>query len=477
MTLPAPVSWTLTAVVAACTVGLLLRNGAFWYRMWRMPARLRQDRDEVRDLAVAREAEDATARDTLVVHYVVPAFQEVDALPGTIGSLRRSIEVSRYRADITIVTSVHETPDAATGVCTHTVAEALCDGLDGARVVVDHSAVPSMAAAFNTGMRAVHEASGGADPTHEYVVAYNGDSTAALDSVQALGDTLLARGLPQVVQSNFMSLQNVDEMHGAGKWYAVGAAYYQARWALGFEYDLHRRNSAPRRRGPLGHSYHLKGHGVAMRLDVALDLGGFSTDTPCEDLELGFRLSLRDAPVFVVPVMEDTEHPTTATAVTAQKRYWFSGMIDVLQWHGLLAEERRRQPVRFELQRLASLYRSAGCFLLGPVPSWVLVLAAWPLGWPALALLPVANAVMSAWLVRRAVRRTGGSTTPLGLAGVVGLPLGILAWSLTRNIGPLQYLASMTDSADRAQRQRAVHLRHLGRTEQPEASVPAVAAR
>ncbi|WP_138908534.1 glycosyltransferase family 2 protein [Streptomyces chryseus] len=337
------------------------------------------------------------------------------------------------------------------------MAEALCARFAGAACVMDRSDVPGMAAAFNTGMRTVAGSVAGR-PEETYVVVCNAGSTAAPDSVQALGDTLVARSLPAVAQINFLSLRTMDEMTGPGRWYAVGAAYYQTRWAFGFEYDLHRRNSAPRRRGPLGHSYHLKGHGLALRLDTALDAGGFSTATPCEDLELGFRLALRRVPVQVVPVLEDTEHPTTATAVTAQKRYWYSGMIDVLQFHWLLPEDRAAQPWRFELSRLASVYRSAGCFLLGPVPYWILLGAAVALGRPVLAVLPFLNAALSAWLVRRAARLLGRPLPALRPAELVLLPAGILVWSLTRNIGPVQYLWSMARSSDRQGRLRATHL-------------------
>ncbi|MEU7581323.1 glycosyltransferase family 2 protein [Streptomyces sp. NPDC041068] len=446
------VSFSVLAAMAA-------RNGAFWLRMWRQPAVLKRERAEVRAAAAASDPATRRARDAIQLHYVIPAFQEVESLEKTFLALRQSIEASSYHATITVVTSVHE-PHGPGVVSTHTVAQALCDRFADATCLMDRSDVPSMAAAFNTGMRDVARRGSG-DAERTYVVVYNGDSTAAPDSVQALGDTLVARSCPAAAQINFLSLRNVDEITGPGRWYTVGAAYYQTRWAFGFEYDLHRRNSAAHRQGPLGHSYHLKGHGLALRLDTALDVGGFSTQTPCEDLELGFRLALRRVPVHVVPVLEDTEHPTTAAAVTAQKRYWYSGMVDVLQFHWLLPEYRAAQPLRFELSRLASIYRSAGCFLLGPVPYWFLVAAAVVLGQPALAVLPFLNAALSAYLIRRAAGKLGRPLPPLRPAEYVLLPVGILLWSLTRNIGPVQYLWSMVRSSDRQGRLRATHLRHL----------------
>lgn len=444
----------LTVLTVAVLVAVVLRNGAYWWRMWRSPARLSRERREVRELAAAVDDPD------LEIVFVVPAYKELEALPHTFHALRAAIGASRYRAGVVVVTSVHEQPDPVSGLTTRDVAEQLCAGVDGAECVVDTTATPSMAAAFNTGVRAVAATRAGR-AGRTYVVAYNADSTAVPDSVAAIGDTLLARGLPQVAQVNFLSTSSLTRTTGPGRWFAVGAAYYQTRWALGFELDLHRRNSAVRRRVPWGHSYHLKGHGAVLRLDTAVAVDGFSTQTPCEDLELGFRLSLQDVPVHVVPVLEDTEHPTTASAVIAQKRYWFSGMIDVLQFHRLLADERRAAPVRFELVRLGSLYRSAGCFLLGPLPYWYLLGAAVALGRPLLAVPPVANAVLSAWLIRRAARAVGMPVPTLSRLEPVLLPLGVLVWSLARNIGPVQYVGTLLRGGDRQARLRAVHQQHL----------------
>ncbi|MBE9938043.1 MULTISPECIES: glycosyltransferase family 2 protein [Cellulosimicrobium] len=443
------------ALLGAVFVVTLARNGAYWWRMLRQASRLRGTRASERSRAAGLSAGDSD----LHVHYIIPAYQEVDALPQTFRALQRAVEASRYRASVIVVTSVHDEPTYPGERRTRQVAEELCDGLEYASVLIDETEVPSMAASFNTGTR--HVAGSAPDPTRTYVAAYNADSSATLDSVQALGDTILAREHPQVLQINHSSLRNLAAMRGLGGWYAKGCAYYQSRWALGFELDMHRRNSVSRRRGPLGHSYHLKGHGLVLRLDVALDVGGFSTDTPCEDLELGFRLSLRGVPVHVVPVLEDTESPPTARTAVAQKRYWYSGMIDVLNFHRLSPGLRAASPFRFEVQRLASVYRSAAGFLLGPVPSWVLLAGAVTTGWWWLAAPVVANGVLSVFLVRRALRLLGSPLAPLRPYEAVTLPVAVVCWSMTRNLGPLQYVWSMLRTRDRAGRMRAAHLGHI----------------
>ena len=447
----------LTVVVALLT---LMRNVAYWWRMWRQAARLHRERSDVHTIASGLEG-------AIMIHYVIPAFQETEALPATFAALRNSIEASRYEATITVVTSVHDEPRFPGERRTRVVAEELCTGIPYARVLIDHAAAPSMAASFNTGIHTIASEEAGREKM-TFVAVYNADSTATLDSVQALGDTLLARGLPPLAQLNFSSLRNVSTMTGIGGWYSLGAAYYQTRWALGFEIDMHRRNSATRRRGPLGHSYHLKGHGTVMRLDIANDMQGFSTETPCEDLELGFRLSLRDTPVHVVPILEDTESPVKASAVIAQKRYWFSGMVDVVNFHRLRPEDKRAQPWRFELQRAVSIYRSAGCFLLAPIPYWFLSISAFLLGQPIFALLPVINAIMSAWLIRRVLHQTSPTRPRLPRSTILTLPAAILVWSMTRNVGPLMYLWSAARNTDRSARMRAVHRQHIEKSAESE---------
>ncbi|KQQ69195.1 glycosyltransferase [Microbacterium sp. Leaf320] len=459
---------TAMLLLASATIMVtFLRNGAYWYRMWRQPARIHDER-----AAVRRGEGD---RGSLIIHYVIPAFQEVEAIPLTLASLKRAIEESEYRTTVTIVTSVHDEPQFEGERTTRIVAEELCADLPNARVIVDHTPAPSMAAAFNTGMRTIAEQSSGS-ATRSFVAVYNADSSANIDSTQALGDTILAWDYPPVLQVNHSSLRNLDSMTGVGGWYSQGAAYYQTRWALGFEFDLHRRNSSPTRKGPLGHSYHLKGHGLVMRLDTAMAMGGLSTDTPCEDLELGFRLSLKDVPVVSVPVLEDTESPLTPAAVIAQKGYWFSGMLDVVNFHSLQPEQKHVQPWRFELQRAASIYRSAACFLLAPVPYWLLVAIAGILGQPLLALPPVLNAFMSVWLIRRALRKFGSDHRRLRSWEIVSVPMSVLLWSMTRNVGPIAYLCSIARHPGRVERLRAVHLQHIEessvRTGGPNISAP-----
>ncbi|HEY2556105.1 MAG TPA: glycosyltransferase family 2 protein [Diaminobutyricibacter sp.] len=441
-------------VVAVMTVLTILRNGAYWLRMLRQPTRITRERAEVQ-----RAASETDPR-TFDLHYVIPAFQERDALPETFRALQRAIEHASYHATITIVTSVHDEPQHAGERRTRQVAEELCAGIEYARVLLDQSAVPSMAAAFNTGTRDI-AARTTRSSSSVYVAAYNADSSAAEDSVQTLGDTIIARDFPEVLQINFASMRNTAGMTGLGGWYARGAAYYQSRWAFGFEFDLHRRNSVLVRRGRLGHSYHLKGHGAVLRMDTALAFGGFSTQTPCEDLELGFRLALHGIPVHSVPVLEDTESPSTAAAVTKQKRYWFSGMIDVLHFHRLHPELRRADPVRFELARLASLYRSAACFLLAPVPYWVLFIGAVVLQQPLFAVPPVLNAVLSTWLIRRSMRRLAPQVRLV--SGIIAIAdVGaVLIWSMTRNIGPIQYGVAMARQGDRVSRMRQAHVAHI----------------
>ncbi|MEY9854230.1 hypothetical protein ABH923_003908 [Leifsonia sp. EB41] len=437
-------------LIAAMTV---TRNVAYLVRMWRQPRRLLSERTAI----AARSKEDDRPFE---LHFVVPAYQEVDALPATFSALQRSIERSSYRARVTVVTSITDESPAPDGVCTRAVAERLCADFPGSRVVVDPSPAPSMASAFNFGIRTIAAEAAGAEP-RVYVVAYNADSTASPDSVCALGDAILANDFPQVLQLNHSSLRNAEQMRGASGWYALGAAYYQTRWALGFEFDLHRRNSAPARSGPLGHSYHLKGHGLVLRLDRALSLDGLSTHTPCEDLELGFRLSLHDVPVVPVPVLEDTESPSTAVAVTAQKRYWFSGMADVVNFHRLHPELREKSAIRYELQRAASLYRSAGCFVLAPVPYWFLAVSGILLGQAWLAGIPVLSAALGVALIRRTLRRLGTGHPRLRAVEFVTIPSAVLVWSLTRNVGPLLYLVSVLRSPDRSKRLRAVQRRHI----------------
>lgn len=470
----------LTLLGTGTSIGLAARWLPLWTRLWKAPGRLAADRARERDGASLPARRPAADRLRMV--FIVPAYEETEALPRTVAALAASADASRYRAEIVIVTSTHETRraraaqparelvtvaagakaraghgaagagapsghgarDGATGweagdapVCTRDVAEALSDRHPQVICLEDDTEVPSMAAQFNTGMAYAAAKYAGAEAT-TYVVCYNADTTAAPDSVEALGDSLVAAELPRAAQLMCVSLRNLDDVRGPAAWYLLGAAYYQTRWALGFEFDMYRRST---RQPWSGRAYYFRGHGITLRLDTATELGGLSTETALEDLLLGFRLSLRDVPVAAVPTLEATETPTTFRTLIVQKRHWFGGMWDALRYRQLMPAEYAARPARFRRLQLRSLYRDVGSWLLGPAVVAFTLFAAGYANQPWLTVLPLLNAVLTMWLVGRAVRShrlpTAGSR-PLAL---IGLPLGVLGYSLTRNLGPLAYLA------------------------------------
>ncbi|GAA2832522.1 glycosyltransferase [Crossiella cryophila] len=430
--MPDPV--TVATAVVACW--LALRYTLIWARLWAAPQRLAADRE--RDLAASERFAGDNPPELV---FIVPAYAEADTLPDSVPALCRSIEAGQYPARIIVVTSLAEraapeqVPVGAGGHGhgpTARVARRLAAEYPQVTHLEHDGPRPNMAAQFNAGVAAVR-AQAGERAGRTYLVCYNADTTAAADTVQALGDTLTATGLPPVAQLMCVSLRNLDRLRGRWAWYLAGAAYYQTRWALGFEFDMYRRNS---RRGG---AYYLRGHGLTVRLDLLSRLDGLSSRTALEDLLLGFRLSLRAIPVQVVPVVENTDTPTTVRELLAQKSNWFSGMWDVLRYRRLLGAEAAEFGARFHLLRLVSLYRDVASWLLGPLAGLWLLVCGFFGGWPWLAALPVANAVLSVLLVRRAARAAGLDAAVPGV-GSLALSAGTLAYSLSRNLGPLQHL-------------------------------------
>ena len=437
----------LTAAESAVFAGLAARYFQIWFRMWRSASRLAVDRT-----SVGTAAQVPSDHDPQLV-FIIPAFQETSSLPETIASLRAAIESSRYRAEIIVATSALESvrtqsalastsrvhdPRASPESTATTIAvarKALAD-CAYATIVDDTSPEPSMARQFNAALAAVAAKSGWDEQT-TYVVCYNADTTASPDTVEALGDTILAARFPQAAQLMCVSLRGLRQVRGPWRWYLLGAAYYQTRWALGFEFDMYRRSF---RRSALGHCYYCRGHGITLRLDAAKEIGGLSTRTALEDLYLGFQLSLRGWPCYPVPVLEMTESPSTVRELLSQKKHWFSGMWDTLSYRRLMPEEYSTQPRQFRLLQARSMYRDIGSWLLGPwVPLFLIIVSIVTANW-WFATLPVVNAAITTWFVRRTAQQISDPVSDFQSIGWASTATGVLIYSMTRNIGPLGYV-------------------------------------
>ena len=68
------------------------------------------------------------------------------------------------------------------------------------------------------------------------------------------------------------------------------------------------------------------GNGLYIRSDIFSRLGGFSEKHLVEDIEFGFRLSLEDIKIVVMPVFLESGNPNKIVDDVVQKMRWFKGV-------------------------------------------------------------------------------------------------------------------------------------------------------
>jgi cellulose synthase/poly-beta-1,6-N-acetylglucosamine synthase-like glycosyltransferase len=514
--MPAP--W-LDYLLAAAGLALAVRYGTIWVEMARLPAWLRREA-----AAVGGAVDRALARGEPLPRlvFVVPALDETRTLPHTIAGLARATPPAlREHVRIVVVTTEKErvrraelldalaaqtasravlpTPrlndaleraDPELAACVRGgVAVAGGDGdpssrwstarevvatwpytWDHAGEVCDlgvpvawmHAMSPSgnMATQLNVALSQIAaEEADAADRT--YVVVYNADTVPDAGSVLRTAELLLHERFPVAAQLMCVAMLNFRAIAArpAG-FYAAGAAIYQSRWALGYEFRMLRR-AADRRVPSLQAAYHYcRGHGMTFRLDYLTATNGFEERTALEDLFQGYALSCRGLPCLPVPVLEWTEHPATARELVRQKRFWFGGMLDLPRYGGLLAAHGISGVSRWRRARFMAigLYREIGTWLLGPTLTGAFVAACVVQGswW---GVLPLLNAVVSVALVIRATP-AGFRPDPRGVRGfaqLAGAMVGAALYSVSRNVGPaLAFATRISQGARNAGRSAAV---------------------
>jgi cellulose synthase/poly-beta-1,6-N-acetylglucosamine synthase-like glycosyltransferase len=297
------------------------------------------------------------------------------------------------------------------------------------------NATGNMASQLNYALRQLLPDVRGREQT-AYFVSYNADTTPDPNSLRRLHDLLIAERLPAAAQLMAVPMLNFLEHSSA---YAAGAAIYQSRWALGYEFAMLRQSAVS-----LQSLYHYcRGHGMVFRLDYLLGSGGFDENTALEDIFEGFKLSCEGLRCYPVPVLEWTESPTEFRTVVHQKRFWFSGMLDLWKYPSMLPPALRARTSRWRLCVLMAIgfYREIFTWLAGPSLVALLAVSSLLSDLVLIVALPVANAVLSTFLV---LANTPPAYRPQRLLsrGVMACIWGTLIYSLTRNLGPLSAVVS-----------------------------------
>jgi hypothetical protein len=173
--------------------------------------------------------------------------------------------------------------------------------------------------------------------TSAYIAVFDVDSRPNAElwahTLRCIGDRTGVGGeLPAVVQQ---SARFTLGDSGAGQWWeraaCRGAARLQTLHTLRREIPDFRRYSARlanQRTHLIGGLAQTVGHGLWIRRDVFDKVGGLPTFTLLDDLPLGYRLTVENVPVDVVPHLATATAPGSVSDLVAQGRRWFHNYLD-----------------------------------------------------------------------------------------------------------------------------------------------------
>ena len=159
-----------------------------------------------------------------------------------------------------------------------------------------------------------------------FVLTLNADSVVCGAQIKSLFDRL--RNGDSILQQSSLFLSNVPDLLKRHRTLPACFGLYQSCWTL--QHELPRYLACTRFVPFLPswveshHLVHCVTHGLAIRLDILMDAGGFPVcEIGGEDLALGFILKSKGYHIDPVPTLENAETPDSVRKALIQSASWF----------------------------------------------------------------------------------------------------------------------------------------------------------
>jgi cellulose synthase/poly-beta-1,6-N-acetylglucosamine synthase-like glycosyltransferase len=165
---------------------------------------------------------------------------------------------------------------------------------------------------------------------HDYVGVYDIDSRPHKNTISALINCIKKRKQKQlkpatIYQQVASYTKNLATFSGLNGLLSIADALGQTRWAIGFEYCLLKAYSlavAKALNRPLTYCI---GHGCFVQLDFLLAHQGFPTQSPNDDLALGYLASYLGEEIAPIPCLDVCDGAPNALKSILQSRFWYYG--------------------------------------------------------------------------------------------------------------------------------------------------------
>lgn len=208
------------------------------------------------------------------------------------------------------------------------------------------------------------------NPSKVLFGVYDVDAKPNIQTLNALFQIWSRTGeWPEIIQQ--LSVYYPEKSQGVFNtiWGAL-AALWQTRFTLDTEKPMISKSGS-------GHLPSLSwciGNGIFVRLDFLNRIGGFTEQYYTEDIEFGYRVSLKNVRITSLSVFLETGNPITLVDDIFQKSKWFQGLFDYLSY----ARTHHDSPItkRYWLSFLG-VVRGMKWLGLGPMIALLLLTPSW----------------------------------------------------------------------------------------------------
>lgn len=279
---------------------------------------------------------------------LIPLLREQSVLPSLFARLIRLVE-AHGEIELALVTTQREQLESSNqSPSTSNILRELMATYAGDRSRIHHFHFPGrnrvVAEQLNYAIRCLAQ-SNTLPNERLYIAVYNADSVIDEDTL----GSLIARaksGAP-VVQQSALFLANVPKLLSDGQYLLAANGLFQSSWTIHHELPRYLLASGFVPLTPrwlCKHSLvHCVTHGLIIRLDVLLRIGGFPTSSiGGEDLALGFILRTYGYEIIPVEKLENADTPNHLRALLTQLSGWFLGGLGYLSYWKVIPGPQRK---------------------------------------------------------------------------------------------------------------------------------------
>lgn len=202
-------------------------------------------------------------------------------------------------------------------------------------------------------------------PDMDFVAIYNADSRPEPKTFEWMNNQI-SDDSHQIFQQYGIYTKNLPFIKKQ-QWSAtlVSNAYWQCRWAIGFEYyhalAASKRPGWPSFAQPFNYCI---GHGLFIKSSLIKKIK-FSESTTNEDAILGVKLSDMGLSPTPIPYFDTAESPDSIESIYKQKSIWFQGPFQAFIYRNILTRHSQRPIIL--LLNCSKLFSHAIYWIVGPI--------------------------------------------------------------------------------------------------------------